>query len=118
MVAADVHDWLLRWFNPRPTMLGPSAEDRRALYALARYPTDEKAEAGEIPNWRAGGISASGCSSASHARRGARHRYFDGMPHRVLITDRLRMPPGTGHPPARPAGDAINTLFDQMPEDT
>ncbi|MFX8230942.1 TraC family protein, partial [Acinetobacter baumannii] len=28
MVAADVHDWLLRWFNPRPTMLGPGAEER------------------------------------------------------------------------------------------
>ena len=28
MVAADVHDWLLRWFNPRPTLLGPGVEDR------------------------------------------------------------------------------------------
>ncbi|MGR0331879.1 TraC family protein, partial [Bacillus cereus] len=45
--------------------------------------------------------------------------YFDGMPHRVLITDRLRMPPGTGHLTGETRkGDAINTLFDQMPEDT
>src|SRR3546814_19960515 len=44
--------------------------------------------------------------------------YFDGMPHRVLITDRLRMPPGTGHLTGETRkGDAINTLFDQMPED-
>src|SRR3546814_4787057 len=40
MVAADVHDWLLRWFNPRPAMLGPSAEDRERFYALARYPDE------------------------------------------------------------------------------
>ena len=41
------------------------------------------------------------------------------MPHRVLITDRLRMPPGTGHLTGETRkGDAINTLFDQMPEDT
>src|SRR3546814_5563588 len=46
MVAADVHDWLLRWFNPRPAMLGPSAEDRERFYALARYP--DEAEDGEI----------------------------------------------------------------------
>jgi hypothetical protein len=65
MVAADVHDWLLRWFNPRPTLLGPRAEDRERFYALARYP-DETRPARS--SWRAGGISASGCSSASHAR--------------------------------------------------
>jgi hypothetical protein len=23
MDAADIHDWLLRWFNPHPTLLGP-----------------------------------------------------------------------------------------------
>src|SRR3546814_17910636 len=41
------------------------------------------------------------------------------MPHRVLITDRLRMPPGTGHLTGETRkGDAINTPFDQMPEDT
>ncbi len=115
MAAADVHDWLLRWFNPRPTLLGPEAEDRERFYALARYP-----DADEARRDRAGeraGISASGFSSASHApdvEHGTWH--FDGMPHRVLITDRLRMPPGTGHLTGETRkGDAINTLFDQMP---
>lgn len=28
MDAAQIHDWLLRWFNPRPTLLGPTAKDR------------------------------------------------------------------------------------------
>jgi len=41
------------------------------------------------------------------------------MPHRVMVTDRLRTPPGTGHLTGETRkGDAINTLFDQMPEDT
>jgi hypothetical protein len=42
------------------------------------------------------------------------------MPHRVIVLDRLRMPPATGHltGETRKGGDAINTLFDQMPEDT
>lgn len=98
MVAADVHDLLLRWFNPRPTLLGPGVEDRERFYALARYPdSTEESEAGEIE-------LASGRDFSqrlffgqprSDVAQGA--WYFDGMPHRVLITDRLRMPPGTGH---------------------
>src|SRR3546814_7914543 len=26
--APQIHDWLLRWFNPQPRLLGPTAEDR------------------------------------------------------------------------------------------
>ena len=63
--AADVHDWLLRWFNPRPTLLGPGVEDRERFYAFARYPADT--EAGEI-ELASGRDLASGFSSASHAR--------------------------------------------------
>ncbi|MBI0473698.1 TraC family protein, partial [Pectobacterium parmentieri] len=32
--APHIHDWLLRWFNPHPTLLGPSAEDRERFYQL------------------------------------------------------------------------------------
>src|SRR3546814_1563933 len=46
--------------------------------------------------------------------------FFDGMPHRVIVMDRLRTPPVTGHltGETRKGGDAMNALFDQMPEDT
>ncbi|NQB59768.1 TraC family protein, partial [Pseudomonas aeruginosa] len=46
--------------------------------------------------------------------------FFDGMPHRVIVMDRLRTPPATGHltGETRKGGDAMNALFDQMPEDT
>ena len=45
--------------------------------------------------------------------------FFDGMPHRVIVMDRLRTPPVTGHltGETRKGGDAMNALFDQMPED-
>ncbi len=117
MVAADVHDWLLRWFNPRPTLLGPRVEDRERFYALARYP--DETEDGEIE--LASGRDFSQRLFFSQPRSDAEHGtwHFDGMPHRVLVTDRLRMPPGTGHLTGETRkGDAINTLFDQMPEDT
>ena len=44
--------------------------------------------------------------------------YFDGMPHRVIILDRLRDAPKTGHltGETRKGGDALNALFDKMPE--
>lgn len=117
MDAADIHDWLLRWFNPHPTLLGPNAEDRERFYALTRYP--DEAAPGEIE------LASSDFAQRlffgqprSEVDTGTWH--FDGMPHRVIVMDRLRMPPSTGHitGETRKGGDAVNALFDQMPEDT
>src|SRR5690606_27407798 len=46
--------------------------------------------------------------------------FFDGMPHRVVVMDRLRVPPTPGHltGETRKGGDAVSALFDQLPEDT
>ncbi|WP_110972533.1 conjugative transfer ATPase [Pseudomonas huaxiensis] len=114
----EIHAWLLRWFNPKPSALGSSPEDRERFYQLARYPeTDEGQEELE---------QASGTDFAqrlffsqprSDVERGTWH--FDDMPHRIVLLDRLRTAPGTGHLTGETRkGDAINTLFDQMPEDT
>src|SRR5690606_25978916 len=116
--AADIHAWLLRWFNPNPTLLGAAAEDRERFYALTRYP--EEREEGEIE-------LASGTDFAQRLFFGQPRSdvpnglwFFDGMPHRVIVMDRLRTPPVTGHltGETRKGGDAMNALFDQMPEDT
>lgn len=116
--AAAIHAWLLRWFNPHPTLLGDTAEERERFYQLAAYPDDS--DDGELE-------LASGTDFArrlfftpprSDVQNGWWH--FDGMPHRVIVLDRLRTPPATGHltGETRKGGDAINALFDQMPEDT
>lgn len=115
--AAQIHDWLLRWFNPHPTLLGLGAEDRERFYRLTAYPNTCDADEIEL---------ASGCDFSqrlffgqprSNADQGV--WYFDGIPHRVVVTDRLRTPPDVGHLTGENhKGDAINTLFDQMPEDT
>ncbi|MBF3494922.1 conjugative transfer ATPase [Burkholderia pseudomallei] len=116
--AADIHAWLLRWFNPNPTLLGDTAEDRERFYRLAAYPDDT--DDGELE-------LASGTDFAqrlfftpprSDVQSGVWR--FDGMPHRVIVLDRLRTPPATGHltGETRKSGDAVNALFDQMPEDT
>ncbi|OOX09631.1 conjugal transfer protein [Xanthomonas axonopodis pv. cajani] len=124
--AADLHAWLLRWFNPCPTLLGDTALDRERFYELTRYPeateaTDATGEGEE------GGIElASGTDFAQRLFFGAPRSdvahglwWFDGIPHRAVVMDRLRNAPGTGHLTGETRkGDAINALFDQMPEDT
>ncbi len=115
--AAEIHDWLLRWFNPHPTLLGPSAEDRERFFALTRYP--DEVEEGDIE--LASGDFAQRLFFGQPRSDMANGTWlFDGMPHRVIVMDRLRMPPATGHitGETRKGGDAVNALFDQMPEDT
>lgn len=120
LVASDIHDWLLRWFNPNPTMLGNTAQDKERFFALTRYPEEESGdEDGDVE-------LASGTDFSqrlffgqprSDVDKGLWH--FDGMPHRVMVADRLRTPPGTGHITGETRkGDAHNALLDQMPEDT
>ncbi|MCC4595426.1 conjugative transfer ATPase [Xanthomonas campestris pv. phormiicola] len=116
--AAAIHAWLLPWFNPNPTLLGPTAEDREHFYRVAAYP--EEIEPGEIE-------LASGTDFAQRLFFGQPRSdvdnglwYFDGMPHRTIVLDRLRAPPNTGHVTGetRKGGDATNALMDQMPEGT
>ncbi|MCL2344578.1 MAG: conjugative transfer ATPase [Desulfobulbus sp.] len=115
--AAGIHDWLLRWLNPNPTLIGQGAENRERFYALASYP--EESEEGEIE--LASGRDFSQRLFFGQPRSDVAQGlwYFDDMPHRVMVADRLRSPPATGHLTGETKkGDAINTLFDQMPEDT
>lgn len=115
--APDIHAWLLRWFNPYPTLLGTAPADQERFYAMTRYPQEQ--EAGEIE-------LTSGTDFAqrlffgqprSDVSQGTWH--FDGWPHRAITIDRLRTAPSTGHLTGEThKGDAINALMDQMPEDT
>ncbi|MQU06930.1 conjugative transfer ATPase [Pseudomonas helleri] len=116
--AADIHAWLVLWFNPRPTMLGPTLEDRERFYRLTSYPTESEPGGLEL---------ASGTDFAQRLFFGQPRSdvenglwYFDDLPHRTVVVDRLRTPPNTGHitGETRKGGDAINALMDQMPEDT
>ncbi|QIQ21459.1 conjugative transfer ATPase [Zophobihabitans entericus] len=116
MQAADIHDWLVRWFNPYPTLLGDKPEDKRKFFELTKYP--EETEEGEIE--LASGIDFSQRLFFSQPKTKDKQWYFNDAPHRVIVLDRLRTPPAIGHLTGETSkgGDAINSLFDQMPEDT
>ncbi len=117
--AAEIHDWLLRWFNPHPTLLGPTAADRERFYALTRYPDTIEPDELEL----ASGTDFARRLFFSQPRSDVAQGlwYFDKLPHRTISVDRLRLPPTTGHLTGeirKGGSDAINALFDQMPEDT
>ncbi|WP_248800941.1 conjugative transfer ATPase [Pseudomonas sp. MWU13-2105] len=118
MGGAQIHAWLLRWFNPHPRLLGDTQADREWFYQLASYPEGPAGDELEL---------ASGTDFAqrlffeqprSDLDQGL--WYFDEQPHRVVVLDRLRTPPIIGHLTGETpkGGDAINALFDQMPEET
>lgn len=115
--AAAIHDWLLRWFNPNPSLLGPRPADRERFYRLAAYPQASEPDEIELASGRDFSQRLFFGQPRSDADQGL--WYFDGLPHRVMVTDRLRTAPTTGHLTGETRkGDAINTLFDQMPDDT
>lgn len=114
MNEAKIHDWLLRWFNPNPKLM----DDQDEFYRLTAYP--DTTEPGELE--LAAGRDFSDRlffnQPISDVENGV--WYFDDMPHRVVMVDRLRNAPKIGHltGETKKGGDAINALFDQMPEDT
>ncbi|MCB0075354.1 MAG: TraC family protein, partial [Caldilineaceae bacterium] len=116
--AADIHAWLLRWFNPNPSLLGATAADRERFYQLAAYP--EEANEGDVELASSTDFSQRLFFGQPRSDVTNGIWFFDNMPHRVMVLDRLRTPPTTGHltGETRKGGDACNALFDQMPEDT
>ncbi|WP_201491387.1 conjugative transfer ATPase [Pseudomonas paracarnis] len=118
MCGASIHNWLLRWFNPNPRLLGDTAEARKAFYQLAALSENEFSDDLEL----AGGTDFAQRLFFEQPRSDAQQGlwYLDEMPHRVVVLDRLRSPPATGHLTGETTrgGDATNALFDQMPEDT
>jgi conjugative transfer ATPase len=119
MDGQSIRHWLVHWFNPRPDHLGPSDADIRRFYDLVCDEAPASAD-GELPLASGTDFSQNLCyrEPLSDVKKGV--WCLDGMPHRVVMLDRLREPPKTGHltGETRKGGDALNALFDKMPEDT
>lgn len=116
--AGDVHDWLIRWFNPNPTQLGSSKEAQDRFYALTAYPPETSPGALEVASGADFAQRLFFSTPRSDVESGT--WWFDSLPHRVIVLDRLRSPPTIGHltGEVRTGGDAINALFDQLPDGT
>jgi len=117
MDARQIHSWLLRWFNPHPDALGTSEDARKRFYALTEYADGCEGEL-ELASGRDFSQRLFFRPPRSDVATGT--WFFDDQPHRVVVLDRLRNPPGIGHltGETRSGGDAISALFDQLPPDT
>lgn len=109
-----LYAWLLPWFNPAPTLTDETPE---AFYARVAHPQAGDGESLELPFDHDFAERLFFNEPRSDAQRGL--WYFDGHPHRVMVVDKLRRPPSIGQLTGETSkGDAINALFDQLPEGT
>ncbi|WP_257111673.1 conjugative transfer ATPase [Pseudomonas ficuserectae] len=116
----DIRHWLLHWFNPHPEHLGSKRQDIDRFFEIVNNRTVGPPEEGTLP--LASGDDFSQCLFYSEPQSDAKKGlwYFDSRPHRVIVLDRLRDAPKTGHLTGenRKGGDALHALFDKLPEDT
>ncbi len=115
----EIRHWLLHWFNPHPDHLGTSRKDFDRFFKLVNTRVEEE-DVEDLPLVTGDDFSQGLFyrEPKSDSKKGL--WYFDGQPHRVIMLDRLREAPKTGHltGETRKGGDALHALFDKLPEDT
>ncbi|ENA2701147.1 conjugative transfer ATPase [Salmonella enterica] len=106
----DIRRWLVRWFNPAPPV-----SDRQAFYDTVMQPDESDKSSPPLLADFAENLLFS--EPVSDADKGV--WYFDNRPHKVVVVDRLRKAPQIGHLTGENRkGDAVNALFDLLPEST
>ncbi|SUB34449.1 conjugative transfer ATPase TraC-like, PFL family [[Pasteurella] mairii] len=105
----QIHQWLLRWFNPNPAMSFDL--DNGSCYDKLHQPTSD-----ELPFV---GQDFSENLFYNQPENKKDYWYFDGLPHEVVVVDNLRNTPTIGHFTGEVRrGKNINALFDLLPEST
>ncbi|MDU8924319.1 conjugative transfer ATPase [Pasteurellaceae bacterium LIM206] len=107
----EVHQWLLRWFNPKPDLY----DDPEEFYRTCHYTVKETENKDDL--YLLNDFSETLFVNAPRSENG--YWYFDEQPHEVIVIDSLRRAPEVGHLTGEvKRGDHINTLFDLLPEKT
>lgn len=105
----QIHQWLLRWFNPNPAMSFDL--DNGRCYDKLHQPTSD-----DLPFV---GQDFSENLFYNQPESKNDYWYFDGIPHEVVVVDNLRNTPAIGHFTGEVRrGKNINALFDLLPEST
>ncbi|WP_447792077.1 conjugative transfer ATPase [Pseudomonas farris] len=109
-----LYAWLVPWFNPAPTLTNEAPEE---FYRRVAYPEAGDDESLELPFDHDFAERLFFNEPRSDVQHGL--WYFDGEPHRVMVVDKLRRAPLIGQLTGETRkGDAVNALFDQLPEGT
>ncbi|MGJ5664450.1 conjugative transfer ATPase [Morganella morganii] len=106
---AQIHAWLLRWFNPEPDWT-----DKETLYRTAAH---EDTAPGELPLVNDFSEMLLFSPPRADAENGV--WWFDGLPHCAVTIDRIRRAPAVGHLTGETRrGEHINALMDLLPPGT
>lgn len=106
--STDIQRWLMRWFNP-----APHDDDSSAFYDTVTQ--EDEPDENSPPLLFDFAESLLFSEPVSDAKNGI--WYFDNLPHKVVVVDRLRKAPRIGHLTGENRkGDGINALFDLLPE--
>lgn len=106
---AQIHAWLLRWFNPAPDWT-----DKDTLY---RTSVHEDTAPGELPLVNDFSEMLLFSPPRADAENGV--WWFDGLPHCAVTIDRIRRAPAVGHLTGETRrGEHINALMDLLPPGT
>lgn len=107
----EVHQWLLRWFNPAPE----DYDNPEEFYRDCHYTVKETGNPDDLYLMN----DFAETLLVKTPRTDANYWYFDNCPHEVVVVDSLRRAPEVGHITGEvKRGDNINSLFDLLPEDT
>lgn len=107
---SQVHEWLLRWFNPNPTYF----DDPEEFYKTAHY---TKAQGEDKDLYLMNDFAET--LMLNPPRNEGDYWYLDEKPHSVLVVDSIRRAPDVGLITGEmKRGDNINALFDKFPENT
>ncbi|MFY1026543.1 conjugative transfer ATPase [Actinobacillus seminis] len=105
----QIHQWLLRWFNPNPEM-SFDLDDGSCYDKLHQPISDDLPFVGQD-------FSENLFYNQPESKKD--YWYFDGFPHEVVVVDNLRNTPTIGHFTGEVRrGKNINALFDLLPEST
>jgi conjugative transfer ATPase len=120
---AGFYEWLLPWFNPRPTMAGDQVP--ADFYKKVPYWGNESDKGEDTalldlpPPPFSHDFSERLLYSTPRSDVEKGIWYFDGMPHSVVVVDKFRRAPKIGHITGEVRkGDSLNAMFDRLPEDT
>lgn len=105
-----IHEWLLRWFNPKPDLF----DDQEMFYRTCHYTIKEQ---GKDSLYLANDFAETLFVKPPESKGG--YWYFDDMPHDVVVVDSIRRAPQVGLLTGEvQRGDKFNSLFDLLPENT
>lgn len=107
----QIRQWLLRWFNPNPSINFEGLSNNDCYHLFGKQSSDD-----ELP------LAFTDFSEDlfySQPKNEGSYWYFDGQPHEVVVVNNLRKQPEVGLMTGEVTrGRNINALFDLLPEST